>query len=119
ALRRTASGPFRIEDALPLEQVERLARDAPGDLAGRVVRPAEALGDLPALDVSPAELLALVQGRTLRRACPPGPLCRILDGQGNLVAMGAPAGAGGEEGVKPVRVFVQPLEIRASGPSKR
>ena len=85
----------------------------------RVVRPAEALADLPALTVAPDELLALVQGRTVRRAPPPGPLCRALDGEGNLVALCAPAGTDGGDGVKPVRVFVQPLEIRGSRPSKR
>lgn len=119
ALRRTAAGPFRIDEALPLDEVERMAREAPQDLAMRVVRPAEALAGLPALTVAPEELLALVQGRSLRRAPPPGPLCRVLDGEGKLVALCSPAGADGGDGVKPVRVFVQPLEIRGSGPSKR
>jgi tRNA pseudouridine55 synthase len=115
-LRRTAAGPFRNEDALPVDAVERMAREAPAALAARVVRPAAALGELPAVPVSPPEVLALVQGRSLHRDAP-GPLCRALDERGELVAVCAPADGGG--GLKPVRVFVQPLEIRGSGPSKR
>jgi hypothetical protein len=67
--------------------------------------------------VTQEEVRALAQGKTLRREAP-GALCRALDAEGGLVAMVAPAAAGGE-GIRPVRVFVQPPEIPGSSPAKR
>jgi hypothetical protein len=62
------------------------------------------------------EVRALAQGKTLRREAP-GALCRGLDEDGALVAMVAPAAGG--EGIRPVRVFVQPPEIPGPCPAKR
>ena len=70
ALRRTASGPFSIEAALPLEEVERLAGADPAALAARLVSPADALGAFPVVQVAPEEVRALAQGKTLRREAP-------------------------------------------------
>jgi tRNA pseudouridine55 synthase len=112
ALRRTASGPFSIEGSLPLEEVERLATADPAALAARMVSPADALRAFPVVQVAPEEVRALAQGKTLRRAAP-GALCRALDVHGALVAVVAPVEGG--DGLKPVRVFVQPPEI--PGPS--
>ncbi len=105
ALRRTASGPFGIATAIPLDEVERLARDAPAELAARMVSPADALAAFPAVPVAPAEALALAQGKILPRKAP-APLCRALDAEGGLVAVIGPTPDG--EGMKPLRVFVQP-----------
>ena len=116
ALRRTASGPFSIGSALPLDEVERLGRDAPAEVAARLVSPADALGAFPAVRVAQEEVRALAQGKTLGRDAP-GALCRALDADGALVAMVAPAAGG--EGIRPVRVFVQPPEIPGPGPAKR
>jgi tRNA pseudouridine55 synthase len=116
ALRRTATGPFSIDSALPLAEVERLARDDRAGLAARMVTPADALGAFPAVQVAPEEVRALCQGKTLRREAP-APLCRALDADGALVAVVAPLAGG--DGLKPVRVFVQPLEIPGPTPAKR
>lgn len=116
ALRRTASGPFTLETALSLSEVERLAAEAPAEVAARMVTPADALGAFPAVPVSPDEVRALCHGKILRREAP-APLCRALDAQGALVAVVAPVPGG--EGMKPVRVFVQPLEIPGGAPAKR
>ena len=116
ALRRTASGAFSIGSALPLDEVERLARDAPAEVAARLVSPADALAAFPVVRVTQEEVRALAQGKTLRREAP-GALCRALDADGALVAMVGPADGG--EGFKPVRVFVQPPEIPGPGPAKR
>jgi tRNA pseudouridine55 synthase len=105
ALRRTASGPFLIATAIPLDEMERLSREAPADLAARLVSPADALAAFPAVPVGPAEALALAQGKILPRKAP-APLCRALDAEGGLVAVVGPTADG--EGTKPVRVFVQP-----------
>ena len=116
ALRRTASGPFSIDGALPLDEVERLAGAAPAALAARLVSPADALRAFPVVQVAPEEVRALAQGKTLPREAP-GALCRALDAQGALVAVVAPAEGGGA--LKPVRVFVQPPEIPGPTPGKR
>ena len=116
ALRRTASGPFTIATALPLSDLERLAVEAPADLAARMVSPADALRAFPVVVLAPDEVRALCQGKTLPREAT-APLCRALDAQGALVAVVAPVVGG--EGLKPVRVFVQPLEIPGASPAKR
>ncbi len=105
ALRRTASGPFLIGAAISLEEMERLSREAPADLAARLVSPADALAAFPAVRVGPAEALALAQGKILPRKAP-APLCRALDDEEGLVAVVGPTADG--EGTKPIRVFVQP-----------
>ncbi len=116
ALRRTSTGPFTLADALPLAEVERLAREAPGSLAARMVSPADALRAMPAVRVTAEEVLALVQGKVLRRAAP-GPTCRALGPDGALVAVVGPAEGG--EGLRPVRVFVQPPGIPGPPAAKR
>ena len=116
ALRRTASGPFSIGSALPLAELERLARVDRAGLDSRMVSPADALRAFPVVQVAPEEVRALAQGKTLRREAP-GPLCRALDADGALVAVVAPLAGG--DGLRPVRVFVQPLEIPGPSPAKR
>jgi tRNA pseudouridine55 synthase len=116
ALRRTASGPFTIATALPLDELERLAASDRGSLDARLVPPADALAAFPVLRVTREEVRALAQGKILRREAP-GALARALDEEGALVAMVAPAEDG--EGIRPVRVFVQPPDIPGPGPLQR
>jgi tRNA pseudouridine55 synthase len=61
ALRRTASGSFRVEDALPLDQAER----SDETLADRLMPMAEALPDLPAVRVSAAGLVRVRHGNPI------------------------------------------------------
>ncbi len=51
ALRRTRSGPFTLEHALPLPQLERLAKESPAELTARLVSVEEALSELPEVRV--------------------------------------------------------------------
>jgi len=107
ALRRTAASGFTLAQAIPLEEAEALGRASPDALRARLVSPAEALACLPALAVEAAEARALAQGKVLPRDAP-GPLARAIGPGGRLVAVCAPAGAGG---VRPVRVFVGPGDL--------
>ena len=84
------------------------ARSTPAGLPGR--RPGR---PSPSLRVTRDEVRALAQGKILRREAP-GALCRALDEAGGLVAMVAPAEDG--EGLRPVRVFVQPPGIPGPDP---
>ena len=78
ALRRTAVGPWRVEDAQPLEAVRSGAA---------AIRPmAEAVAHLPALDVGPEAAAALVHGRRIEAAERlEGPVA--LYGAGELLAV--------------------------------
>ena len=60
ALRRTAVGSFRVEDAVELEALE----EGPAP-AGAWLSPLEALGHLPRRQVSAEEAAALANGRIL------------------------------------------------------
>jgi tRNA pseudouridine55 synthase len=61
ALRRTRSGAFDLDDALPLADAERMGRD----VAGRLVAPADALPDLPAVEVADFGVRRAVHGNAL------------------------------------------------------
>jgi len=61
---RTAIGPFQIEPALSLEQLDLLPKNG---LSEQLVEPADALSFLPTLIVSDAEAADLQTGRTIER----------------------------------------------------
>jgi tRNA pseudouridine55 synthase len=100
ALRRTRSGPFGLEQAIP-----------PADLAKAgevIVSPARALAALPAMTISVAGAAAVSEGRAIcwrdLGPCPAtdGPVC-LLGEDGALVAVAIAAGP--EERVRTHRVF--------------
>lgn len=94
ALTRTASGPFRLEDAHPLDEVrEALASGRAADL---VLPPDAGLEGIASMALPPDELAALVRGQVVRHRgghLPPrgeglfGDLLRVTDDEGHLVAM--------------------------------
>jgi tRNA pseudouridine55 synthase len=101
ALRRTRSGPFRIEDAIPPERLS--------DSAFALISPADALRGLPSLTLSATQALALTRGQILLwrdvAGSPPageGPVS-LLDEAGGLVAV-APRGEPGDR-IRTQRVF--------------
>ncbi|HEY6098633.1 MAG TPA: tRNA pseudouridine(55) synthase TruB [Anaeromyxobacter sp.] len=104
ALRRTEASGFALAQAIPLEEVEALARSDRAALRARLVPPAEALGFLAAVEVDAAEARALAQGRALPREAPAGAVVRAIGPRGGLVALCAPVPGG----LRPLRVFVAP-----------
>ena len=86
ALTRTASGPFRLEQAHPLDAVRAaLSTGHASDL----LLPMDAGLDFPEMQLNAAELTHLARGQQLRRPSPaqgPG-LVRVLDESGRLVAI--------------------------------
>lgn len=86
ALTRTASGPFRLDQAHPLDAVR--AALSTGN-AIDLLLPMDAGLDFPELQLTAAELTPFARGQQLRRATPPtGPgLVRVLDESGRLVAI--------------------------------
>jgi tRNA pseudouridine55 synthase len=108
ALRRTASGPFHLGQAIELAAVEALLR--PGATSALpFVGLAEALVHLPAIPVGPALELALTQGRRVATAeLAAEPLAttgqhRLLRQDGSLLAVADL----GQELVRLLRVFAK------------
>jgi tRNA pseudouridine55 synthase len=63
ALRRTRSGPFTIEAALALEEVEKLLRER--RLKQHLIPLAQAMGFLPAIEVGEAHALQISNGQVI------------------------------------------------------
>lgn len=82
ALRRTLSGPFTLDQALPLEQIEKLGASAVQSL----VSMEEALREMPAFTVSAAEVSRVLHGGVVELAGPAG-VHRVLSPSGQLLAI--------------------------------
>jgi tRNA pseudouridine55 synthase len=96
ALVRTASGPFRLEEAITLDDVRAAAEAGPDELGKRLL-PIDAGLDLPTVTIPAAGLSAVVRGQAV--GVPPGtgaldadvPV-RLVDESGQLVAIARLAG---------------------------
>ncbi len=100
ALRRTAAGPFGLEQAVPLAAAERLGRARPEELRSRLVAPEDALDFLPAVRLDAGQERDLAHGRALAIPGAPG-LARALSAEGRLLAVCAFEGGS----LRPVRVL--------------
>jgi tRNA pseudouridine55 synthase len=98
ALCREAVGPFRVEDAVPLDDLR------PDTL---LIPLAEALAHLPAFTVDPDDAVRLAQGQFIAvpDAAPDGP-ARALDPAGRLLAVVTVRGHGDSRLASPEKVFV-------------
>jgi tRNA pseudouridine55 synthase len=115
ALRRTVAGPFRLDDALPLEALEQLAAIDRAALLARVIPPAEAVAFFTRLDVDANGAIALSRGRQLPRPGEPDGLRRVVGPDGALVAVGEVKA----EVLRPVRVITAPLLPGGDGTASR
>ncbi len=88
ALRRTAAGDFRIDQALALEAFERLAQS--GDIDPHILPLAQAPLNLPTVALSLAEAEKLRNGQSVGRemGLRDGMYCRLIDERGELLAIG-------------------------------
>jgi tRNA pseudouridine55 synthase len=91
ALTRTASGPFRIEDAHPLDKVRETL--ATGRASSLLLPTDVGLDAYPRIELPTEELGALARGQIIRhragQGLSPGPdgLLRVVDGDGQLAAI--------------------------------
>ena len=96
ALRRVRSGAFDVADAVSVGEADRLGRH----IEGRLIRPADALPQLPAVTVTEAGLNRAVHGNPIgpehltARWIPPATSgrVRVLGPAGRLVALAEPRG---------------------------
>jgi tRNA pseudouridine55 synthase len=108
ALRRTAAGPFTLEQALPLDEVEALAAGGKAGreaLRARLVPPAEAL-PFPAVEVDPPRARAVAQGKAITAPGEDG-LRRVLGPGGRLLAVSELR----DGQLRPLRVMVTPADL--------
>ncbi|MEX2547185.1 MAG: tRNA pseudouridine(55) synthase TruB [Chloroflexota bacterium] len=102
ALTRTASGPFTLEQARPLEEVRSALAD--GRAAELLLPMDTGLESYPVLTVDGQELTSLARGQQLRRGRETGAegLVRVVDESGRLVAIARADGGV----IKPEKVFI-------------
>jgi tRNA pseudouridine55 synthase len=116
ALTRTASGPFRLEDAVALAEIRNVAADGPAGLRA-LLRPIDfGLERFPVVEVPESDVSAIARGQLVR---PPGPLpdddtrYRLTDPAGRLIAVAAMRNGR----LAPDKVFVDPPNERAGRPA--
>lgn len=113
SLRRIASGPFRIEDAVGLDAIADGGKDL---ISVRLISLARALSHIPDLQVTIAEVRRLMRGTevVLTRARLPVPddpsapqprLFKIVSGNDGFVILVRPEPKGSEISLRPAKVF--------------
>ncbi len=109
ALRRTRSGPFGLDRAVPLDALE--GAEGRARAAGSLVPPAEAVAHLPVVTLDAAAASRLRHGQAV--SCPPeqvapaGSTVRIAAPGAPLLALGEVlAGEGGRLVVRPTRLLL-------------
>lgn len=114
ALRRTSAAGFGLESAVRWEDVES------GAAASRIVPLAGALPQLPAVVVTSEGAAAVRHGRDLDRRlvatgfpASPVPRVRVLDAEGNLLALAVPQGFGPAVPGLPVPPILHPDVVLA------
>jgi tRNA pseudouridine55 synthase len=99
ALVRAASGPFRLEDAHPLDRIrDAAATDGPEGVRRLLLRIDTGLEAMPAVALTDSEIADATQGRFVRPAAgvtnaDEGVAVRLLDAAGVLVGLGRREGA--------------------------
>jgi tRNA pseudouridine55 synthase len=96
ALERTASGPFLLSDAVPLDEVRTLAATGPDALRSRLKPIDFGLDAFPVVPLEDTEVAAVIRGQQIRPASPVGELdaehVRLMARDGTLVAIAIPRG---------------------------
>jgi tRNA pseudouridine55 synthase len=113
ALTRTASGPFTLVSALPLDAIRSAAAEDPSGLTP-LLRPIdEGLDAFPVVTLTADELAAIARGQFVRPSSGlPGPAdhYRLRDEGGSLVAIATATGGR----LAPDKVFVAPGALSAA-----
>jgi len=84
-LRRTAAGPFTIDQAITLGAFEAAAREGQWQAHLRAID--EALSDWPLVVLAEADRVRALNGAPIFRLRPAGTRCRAHDEHGNLIAL--------------------------------
>lgn len=102
-LRRTASGPFRIEDAVTMDTLEG---ESPAERQGHLLPVDAALEGFPAVELGETSAYYLLQGQPVMvPRVPEGQYLRLYDEEGKFLGVGATLADGR---VAPKRLFHLP-----------
>lgn len=112
-LRRTASGPFNVSDAMTLDDATAGGADA---ISRRIISLPDAVAHIPDLPVLPTEVRKLMQGAPVAvprsrlslagaSADKPARLFKIVSGNGGILILVRPEPKGADVSIKPVKVF--------------
>ncbi|MBI2763554.1 MAG: hypothetical protein HYX54_07385, partial [Chloroflexi bacterium] len=93
ALVRTASGPFRLEGAVPLENLRAAAAGGPAGIAAMLLPMDAGLDAMASIRLRPDEISDAAMGRYVRPTAglsglPPDAPIRLLDAAGGIVGIG-------------------------------
>ncbi len=112
-LRRTASGPFNVGDAMTLDECSTGGADA---ISHHIISLPDALAHIPDLPALPTEIRKLMQGApvavprsrlALAGVTPDKPvrLFKIVSGNGSILILVRPEPGGPDVSIRPVKVF--------------
>jgi tRNA pseudouridine55 synthase len=103
ALTRTASGPFTLEQARPIDEVRKALVD--GQVQELLLPMDTGLDHYPVLRLGAEDVTSLARGQELRgrRDAPQDGLVRVVDDSGQLVAIAVAEG----ETLRPEKVFAR------------
>jgi tRNA pseudouridine55 synthase len=111
ALERTASGPFLVSDAVPLDMIRDLAAKGPNALRSRLLPIDFGLDTFPVVPLDDDEVAAVIRGQQIRPAAPVGDLdaehVRLMARDGTLIAIAVPHG----DRLAPDKVFAGPSGV--------
>ena len=118
ALVRTASGPFRLENAISLDTLRAAATEGAAAVAGLLLPVDAGLEAMPSVRLEPAEIVDAAMGRFVRPVAglsglPEGEPIRLLDGVGRIVGMGALHG----RRIAPAKMLPGALAGKAGAPA--
>jgi tRNA pseudouridine55 synthase len=113
SLRRTASGPFNVEDAMTLDETSVGGAEA---ISQRIISLQDALAHIPDLPVLPTEVRKLMQGAPMSvprsrlvlagsTADKPARLFKIVSANGGILILVRPEPRGADVSIRPVKVF--------------
>ena len=117
ALVRTASGPFALEEAVPLDEIRTAAAESPAGLVP-LMRPIDTgLESFPEIRLTAEETQQVARGQFVKPSAglpAPADAYRLRDPDGTLVAI---ASVSGGNRLAPEKVFVSPASVAATTPA--
>lgn len=109
ALRRTAAGRFRIEEATTLDALRAMSS---GEQEARLLPVDSLLAELPRVELGAAQAARFALGQAVALDAAPAGRCRVYSAPGSLIGVGE---WGGGPELRPLRLVAEDIQDIASG----